>query len=201
MRAGSPIDNRAESATGPTTHGIHLLGRLLPPQDTPLGAICAHGGVVVGGGLLVEILVTEECPACDQAVALVAHAAVIAGVRPRVVLVEVADLAAAVKHRFVGYPRIGLPPQRSRVGSTRHRSGRPACPTKTPSSPGSAAPTTRADQSPTDDCPAKDHPSAGRRAAITRRACRRAAGVNRAMRRVGCVLGWSDPKACNQLRR
>jgi hypothetical protein len=56
--------------------------------------------------VVVEILVTRECPCEDAAVELVGIAARELGMKPQVMLVEISDLAVAESHRFAGSPTI-----------------------------------------------------------------------------------------------
>ena len=56
--------------------------------------------------ILVEILITEDCPNEDAAINLVGMAAQYVGVAPRLQLTEVGDLNQAEQHRFVGSPTI-----------------------------------------------------------------------------------------------
>ena len=64
------------------------------------------GPVVIVVVILVEILITEDCPNEDAAIHLVGMAAELIGVAPRLRLTEVADLNEAEQHRFVGSPTI-----------------------------------------------------------------------------------------------
>jgi hypothetical protein len=57
-------------------------------------------------GVLVEVLVTRGCPYEDAAIDLVGAAASALQVTPRVVLIEVRDLAQARRRHFVGSPTI-----------------------------------------------------------------------------------------------
>ncbi|MFL5830210.1 MAG: thioredoxin family protein [Solirubrobacteraceae bacterium] len=56
--------------------------------------------------VLIEILVTKNCPREDAALRLVAMAAQMTGVAPQVMLVEVTDLAEARRTAFPGSPTI-----------------------------------------------------------------------------------------------
>ena len=56
--------------------------------------------------ILVEILITEDCPNEDVAINLVGMAAEYVGVAPRLQLTEVADLDQAERQRFMGSPTI-----------------------------------------------------------------------------------------------
>jgi hypothetical protein len=56
--------------------------------------------------ILIEILVTKDCPGEDAALRLVAMAAQITGVAPQVMLVELADLAETRRTAFPGSPTI-----------------------------------------------------------------------------------------------
>jgi hypothetical protein len=58
--------------------------------------------------MVVEILVTEGCPNEDAAIGLVGMAASVLEMTPRVILVEVADLAEAQQHNFAGSPTIRI---------------------------------------------------------------------------------------------
>ena len=62
--------------------------------------------VPLGVAVLIEILVTKNCPREDAALRLVAMAAQMTGVAPQVMLVEVADLAEARRTAFPGSPTI-----------------------------------------------------------------------------------------------
>ena len=62
--------------------------------------------VHVNVAVLVEILVTKNCPREDAALRLVGMAAQMTGVAPRVMLVEVADLCEARREAFTGSPTI-----------------------------------------------------------------------------------------------
>ena len=64
------------------------------------------GPVVIVVVILVEILITEDCPNEDAAINLVGMAAQYVGVAPRLQLTEVGDLNQAEQHRFVGSPTI-----------------------------------------------------------------------------------------------
>jgi len=64
------------------------------------------GPVVIVVVILVEILITEDCPNEDAAINLVGMAAEYVGVAPRLQLTEVGDLNQAEQHRFVGSPTI-----------------------------------------------------------------------------------------------
>jgi hypothetical protein len=56
--------------------------------------------------VVVEVLVTRNCPQEDAAINLVGIAANAVGVRPRVELIEISDLDQAEQHDFVGSPTI-----------------------------------------------------------------------------------------------
>ena len=56
--------------------------------------------------VVVEVLVSGNCPHEDAAIDLVAIAARAIGVRPRVDVIEIADLNMAEQHDFVGSPTI-----------------------------------------------------------------------------------------------
>jgi hypothetical protein len=56
--------------------------------------------------VVVEILVTRECPCEDAALDLVGIAARELGLTPRVMIVEISDLATAESYRFAGSPTI-----------------------------------------------------------------------------------------------
>ena len=58
--------------------------------------------------MLVEILVTQDCPHEDAAVDLVGMAANTLDVAPNVRVIEVADLAEARQRDFVGSPTIRI---------------------------------------------------------------------------------------------
>lgn len=57
-------------------------------------------------GMLIEILVTKDCPHEDTAIDLVGMAANSLNVAPQVTVIEVADLTEATQRRFVGSPTI-----------------------------------------------------------------------------------------------
>ena len=56
--------------------------------------------------ILVEILVTRDCPNEDAAIKLVVMAAKLLGINPPVYVMDVADQAQAEQRRFVGSPTI-----------------------------------------------------------------------------------------------
>jgi hypothetical protein len=56
--------------------------------------------------ILIEILLTRDCPHEDEAVRLVGTAAQASGVIPRVMLVEVASTEEAERKAFAGSPTI-----------------------------------------------------------------------------------------------
>lgn len=58
--------------------------------------------------MLVEILVTRECAHEDAAIDLVGTAAAELHVQPKVILIEIDDLADAEQHRFPGSPTIRI---------------------------------------------------------------------------------------------
>src|SRR2546421_2994244 len=58
--------------------------------------------------MIVEILVTTDCPNEDRAIDLVGMAASALEMTPKVVLVEVADLSDALRQRFPGSPTIRI---------------------------------------------------------------------------------------------
>jgi hypothetical protein len=58
--------------------------------------------------MVVEILVTEGCPNEDAAIGLVGMAASALEMTPRVILVEVTDLAEAQQHNLAGSPTIRI---------------------------------------------------------------------------------------------
>ena len=62
--------------------------------------------VHLNAAVMIEILVTKNCPREDAALRLVAMAAQMTGVAPQVMLVEVADLAEARRTAFPGSPTI-----------------------------------------------------------------------------------------------
>ena len=56
--------------------------------------------------MVIEILVTRDCPYEDAAIDLVGMAASALKMTPKVMLIEVADLAEAQQHQFAGSPSI-----------------------------------------------------------------------------------------------
>lgn len=60
------------------------------------------------GSVLVEILVTKDCPHGEAAVDLVGQAANALHLTPKVMVIEVDDLAEAEQHGFVGSPTIRI---------------------------------------------------------------------------------------------
>lgn len=56
--------------------------------------------------VLVEILVTKNCPREDAALRLVGMAAQLTGAAPQVMIIEIGDLAEARRRAFTGSPTI-----------------------------------------------------------------------------------------------
>jgi hypothetical protein len=56
--------------------------------------------------VLVEVLITKDCPHVDAAVDLVAMASRETGAAPRLMLIEISDLDQAAARFFVGSPTI-----------------------------------------------------------------------------------------------
>ena len=58
--------------------------------------------------IVVEVLVTENCPHEDDAISLVTIAAQETGVTPRLTLIEIHDLEQAEQQHFLGSPTIRI---------------------------------------------------------------------------------------------